>query len=475
MIPSGQGSTVVFGISGATWDIARPLLSKGRLPNLEYLMARGASMTLASVRTSGDRHYRPQVAWTSVATGCLPERHGVTAFYHTADDCRMPTVWQAFHDAGHRVGIFGWPITWPPPQLNGFVVPDYHARDDTTWPPELAGIRRFDRAQFKARRGEDATGEPGVGSREVAALAWQLWRNGVRPRAIPALLGHVGEFLVSRDRQKRALAVRHAKLEISWALCERLIRAYRPGLATFHSFLVDVVSHRYWRYRDEAASGKMGRLAAAVDDAYIHTDRILGRLLRTVPEQSLIAVLSEHGMAGEPISAELGDTQYLIRGKRVLDALGLSEVLLPVPVARWVALRAVRGGVLPCGLMQRLRAITVVDTGLPLFSVYAHGAEEVVIKLSLSSDVPRYAQGGLDELRVVVGERCVPFLEITRKAGPVRSAMHNGDAMCVIAGPGIRPGTTQREGSILDVAPTLLAAAGIPPLPATDGRVLEIF
>ncbi len=39
---------VVFGLDGATWDIAKPLMAAGRMPNLARLVAEGTAGPLAS-------------------------------------------------------------------------------------------------------------------------------------------------------------------------------------------------------------------------------------------------------------------------------------------------------------------------------------------------------------------------------------------------------------------------------------------
>ncbi|MDH3217180.1 MAG: alkaline phosphatase family protein [Candidatus Krumholzibacteria bacterium] len=469
---------IVFGISGATWDVAAPLLAAGRLPHLQRLVADGCSATMLSVRVAGDRHYRPQVGWVTAATGCLPEHHGVTTFYQTADDCRRVTVWDAFQAHGRRVGLFAWPLTWPPKPLDGFVIPCYHARNDTTWPPELASVKRIERQQHEARQGREASGS--LGRREWVDLSLHLWRNGIRPSAIPALGACAGRLLLARDPASRALALRHGKLEVSAAMFLHLYKRWRPHLGTFHSFLVDNVSHRYWRYRDPARFGErvspmQGRLASAVDDAYVRTDRVLGRLLRVAPRDAMIAVVSEHGMAPEPSSNEVGEWQYMIRGPRLSALIGLATELVDTPIARWISYRSPPGKSLPSDAVSRFRQVRVVETGLPLFNVYEHGSDEIIVKFSISKQVPRYLAGDLDALHVEYNGRRLPFCEIARRAGRQRSAMHDQRGILVLSGPDIRPGVKLPDCSLTDFAPTLLAAVGLPAPGPFDGRILDVF
>src|SRR5689334_22001161 len=102
----------IFGISGATWQIIDSMLARGKLPTFRRLIEGGCRGVLESVRVDGDKHFRPQIAWPTIATGLLPKRHGVTKFYHTADDVSVPTIWDLVQQQSGRVGLFGWPITW---------------------------------------------------------------------------------------------------------------------------------------------------------------------------------------------------------------------------------------------------------------------------------------------------------------------------------------------------------------------------
>jgi hypothetical protein len=476
--PPSPARALVFGISGATWSVVRPLMRAGKMPNLRRLMENGCSATLHSVRVQGDKHYRPQVAWATVATGCLPQHHGITAFYHTSDDYRRPCIWDTFQAHHRSVGLFYWPITWPPGRANGFIVPCYHARDDSTWPPELASLTWLDRARHEAQSQRDGPSRRQViGSIE---LAWSMLRNGLRAASLPYLGATACELWRTKDRERRALLSRHAKAEIHADLFLRLYGRYRPHLATFHTFLVDYVSHRYWRYRDpeafgEPRSARQERLGSAVDESYQRTDKVLGRILERTSPDTVIAVLSEHGMSPEPVSSELGPWQYVIDGRSVAALAGLSKLVTSCPIARWVAFRPLPDRPMPKDATRRLRAITVVETGLPLFSVYENGEREVVVKLSIHRSVPRYASGDLDTLNVECEGRNVSLCTLVTRGARQRSAMHDAHGMLILCGPGIRSGVTLPDASITAFAPTLLRCVGLPREDGMDGAELDVL
>src|SRR3954470_2656421 len=226
----GPRRVFVFGISGATWRLIDPLLAGGRLPTLASLIARGCRATLCSTRVAGDKHFRPQIAWPTIATGVEPEEHGVTRFYHTADDVRVPTLWDRFSEAARTVGLFGWPIPWPVRPINGFIIPGYDGRDPSTFPAQYAFLRSLDRRQHAARRGARAAGS--------LQLAWNLLRGGVRDRTLFRLAGSAADMRLRAPSELRPLLARRARLDISTDIFLKLYRRHSPDFAAFVTFLV---------------------------------------------------------------------------------------------------------------------------------------------------------------------------------------------------------------------------------------------
>jgi hypothetical protein len=180
-------------------------------------------------------------------------------------------------------------------------------------------------------------------------------------------------------------------------------------------------------------------------------------------------------MSPEPVSSELGPWQYVIDGRSVAALAGLSKLVTSCPIARWVAFRPLPDRPMPKDATRRLRAITVVETGLPLFSVYENGEREVVVKLSIHRSVPRYASGDLDTLNVECEGRNVSLCTLVTRGARQRSAMHDAHGMLILCGPGIRSGVTLPDASITAFAPTLLRCVGLPREDGMDGAELDVL
>ncbi|MCJ8268647.1 MAG: alkaline phosphatase family protein, partial [Psychrosphaera sp.] len=373
----------VFGISGATWTILNPMIERGALPTFARLKNQGVSGPLTSVKTPGDKHYRPQVAFPSLATGCLPEHHGITEFYHTADNLRVPALWHVFNQHNLQVGLYGWPMTWPPKDIDGFVIPCHHGRDAQTLPAHLSPIKQLDRQQQNLERSGSKSSRWSPMVSLVKLMSKHIppvWSLLPLAKTALALLG-------TNDIEQRSMLLRRAKFYLSCGLSMALYRQHRPGLMMFNTFYIDLIEHRFWRYHEPQSFIDLPDKPAfrdAVEQSYQQTDKMLGKMLKQLPANAIVAVVAEHGMAVEKNSAEVGERRYAIRGDAVKALLNLPKQMMVIPIARWIAFRLPDCADLDKNLTTSLSAITVVQTGLPLFNVHLNGKSEVIIKFNFN-------------------------------------------------------------------------------------------
>jgi type I phosphodiesterase/nucleotide pyrophosphatase len=464
---------IVIGASGVGWELLEGQFEAGRMPNLARIVRSGVSATLLSERVDDDRHFRPQVAWATLATGCSARRHGVTRFFHEGIDLREKPLWEHWQEEGLSVGVFGWPGTWPPRATRGFIVPSHLARDERTWPERLSRIKALERLQQSTERDPTLSRH----ARSISALISILARHRVSWVTGARLLRTAGRATIA-DPSERRLLLRRAKLDLMTDVFLSLVRRYHPDCAAFVTFYLDFALHRFWRdWQPQLFDGETvaDARATAIPHAFVDFDRTVGRLLQARGSGGVVAFVSEHGMEPEPDSPEIGPVYYGIRGDRVLDFVGLAGSAHVVAIARWIAYRRLPGRALPGGLTDRLRQIGVVESGLPLFNVHKHGADEVVVKLRLPRTVAAYTTRSLAELSVEFGGCIVPFSYLTRPLGPRRSAMHSERAAFALAGPGIREGGRIGDARLVDVFPTLAAACGLRIPAGLDGRCLDVF
>jgi len=368
-------------------------------------------------------------------------------------------------------------MTWPPFPIDGFVVPSPYARDTATWPPELSSIKALHR-HYQNRKAQTSHISDPVPPLKLLPV---LFGQGRNLGLIRSMISNALRLPSIRHVEARDLRLRMAKLDLDTAIFSTLYRRYRPHLAIYVNFLIDTISHRCWRYFEpksfhDSPPGSQNAMKNALTDVYQHMDRHLGYLLRLLPANCVVAILSEHGMAAETESREVGKWRFAIKGHRVKELAGMREDVIPIPIARWIAFRRPDNGTFDKEDVGKLREIIVEETGLPVFNTHFHSENEIVIKLNLERrDYDVYGEDLLS-LHLCFGpDSKVSLGEILQRLGPRRSAMHHQDGVFLIKGPGIRPGGRVYGARIVDVAPTLLHASGLDIPAGLDGKVLEVF
>ncbi len=309
-VPGGR--VVLLAIDGASLDRISLAVAEGRLPNFGRVLDTGLATHLATLRPT-----QAEPIWTSVATGRLPQTSGVrsAARYRVRpggaelqvlpdymfaqalvrygflieepllpDQVRAKPLWSILSEHGLRVGIIGWPLTHPAPNLRGYVVSDIlHRVDEAKLALEgSAAVTPISAwSAIAAARGTLISPDP----HDVLAKADALPSAGdvdVRadPKPVQADSLHLRIFqTMEANRASRFAAVR------------------LPGL--------DAVAHYYLRYAAPEAFGDVSaderrRFGAVLDEYYGVLDAFVGRLYDSLQPDDLVIIVSSHGM--EPLS-----------------------------------------------------------------------------------------------------------------------------------------------------------------------------
>jgi len=134
--------TVVFGLDGACFELIEPWLDAGALPTLQSLLGDGESTPLESCVPA-----TTPPAWTSLTTGVNPGKHGVFGFYRrqrghhettpvSDADVGARRLWDYTTAADLTTLAVNVPVTHPPRDIQGAVVPGYLSPDPPTTHPE---------------------------------------------------------------------------------------------------------------------------------------------------------------------------------------------------------------------------------------------------------------------------------------------------------------------------------------------------
>jgi len=285
-----ERKVLLLGVDGLEWDILGPMMETGRLPNLSRLVAEGAWGEVGSLE-----YLESPMIWTSISTGKIPEKHGISGYTRkpwskedgvvlTADHRQARTIWDILGEQGRTSGVTMWLVTWPAEPVNGYLVSDYVKYDwdyvgqgpeDTTFPPEL-----IDEIKEMVVRGDDIPDE------------------------------RAGEFIVGGvpdgdefDARVRALKSCIAVDETARAIGLHLAETRPTELTAVYLAGVDLVCHLFWvdafPGTGEPVSEEESRLFGEVIERYYQeADRVVGEFLGLADDNTTVIVTSDHGHSG---------------------------------------------------------------------------------------------------------------------------------------------------------------------------------
>ena len=117
---------LLLGLDGLDPKLTRKYVDKGIMPNTKKFIENGAQRH-DLVMLGGQPTVTPPM-WTTLATGCYANVHGITSFYRQSKteldaieynmdsrNCKAEQLWNVFAEAGKKTMVWHWPgSAWPP-------------------------------------------------------------------------------------------------------------------------------------------------------------------------------------------------------------------------------------------------------------------------------------------------------------------------------------------------------------------------
>jgi len=474
--------TFVLGLDGASWRLLDPWIEAGELPNLQALRESG---TWADSRSCLPPVTFPN--WKCYASGKDPGGFGVFWFENVdldaeeitvcnGSDFDTPELWDYLNDDGQSTGVMNMPSTYPPRELDGFMVsggPDavegeYRSLEEGyTSPPELA-------AELEDRFGYRVHPEPLLSSND---------ETGAEVDAILELFEARFEAALTLF-EERDLEFMHLTL-----------------------FYLNVLHHFFWDAEPTKRGWKL-------------VDEWIGRI-DDLDDTDLI-VMSDHGSG--PTQTEFYVNEWLAENGYQTRTRSIGSIFQQVGVTRENALTIAKRlglvGVLSRVVPERVQQLVPQEAGLKrgqkldaidLPHTKAVASSQGPIYINSAYDVDSVAQSMIEDLRTVEDEHGRIFTNVYRGEevynGPyvdeapevvveqrpgvhVNDGMGGGEIMTeparwaaentntgifVASGPSFRSDGEREQISITDIAPTVLANAGCAIPTDMRGDVLDIF
>jgi len=297
---SRRSKAILIGIDGADWQVIRPLMEAGKLPNFRRIVEGGASGVLRSMEPT-----LSPALWTTVATGRPPAVHRIADFvvsfpgggYQpvTSDMRSAPAFWNLVGDSdgGREVGVVAWLASWPAEEVHGYVV--------TSYLPYV-----YDWSTGRPLKGTVVEGIPRQTYPD--SLMAEIESLKVKPEAVtPELLNR---FYDPSVRHRLGRDASECVEGFLWSLASdetyrriglHLYRSHPVDLFAVYFGGIDVVSHRFWKFTYPRAMpygtdpAEEEALKGVIPGYYEYVDGILGEYLSLVDDRTTLVVLSDHG------------------------------------------------------------------------------------------------------------------------------------------------------------------------------------
>ena len=451
-------------LDGATWDVMNPLMARGKLPHMKRLKDNGSSGVLMSEQGA----ISPKI-WTSMFAGKGHENTGIDFFGGNSRMVKCKRLWDIFSEHGLRVGVFGSFATWPPYEVNGFMIPAIDSVGTETYPPEYSVFQELALNERKKSKGIE-TGSLPVASTLKYALA--LKTLGVRWKTYAKAL----QFYVERGMAylgqhgdphwKKALLHSDISADVFVHLCRR----FRPDFATIHMHICDFLSHRYWvAYEPKKFPGIDERLVAqyrgVIPAGYVQADKAIGRIIDSIGKDTNVILVSDHGFEAKAG----GFNPHEISADKLLDALRMRGKVIAARFGPGVYFNFQ-----DAALMEHAKDVLgdafAEKTGEKVFHVTAFEKTLIV-------------QKPMEELRrdeILQTDSWIDFgqygkhraLDVYAKEKQMMSGVHAEEGVVIMCGPDVKTGVKLEDITFYDVAPTVLCLMGFAGAKDMCGRVI---
>ena len=467
---------IVIGLDGASFELIEPWLRAGKLPTLKQLITSGARGNLRSCLPP-----TTSPSWKCYSTGRNPGKLGIFwwenvdlanwRIYIPTNRAQTMELWDYLSASGMKAGVVNMPMTYPPKQVNGFMI---------------AG-------------GPDAQDRRFTYPRELEARLKKEFQYQVHP-TIRSDWERSSDEAISRVMDL---------MEKRFLVAKTLAKEYELDFLHLTIFYINSLHHDRWN-------------DGVVEKAWELLDRNIGMLVSEFKDCNFI-IMSDHGTNEIKqvfyINSWLEKQGYLKTSgslwlPRLLYRLGLNEqrlfaiaqklhlnsilkrlvprkLLNNIPSAigtveleqkeakvNWRKSRALGSGQGPLYLLEdnpalrnelidKLKKLTNPSTGLKI-AKHVYQREDIYqgdfLPEAPSIIIDQYPH---THIRGSIGNKNI-FEEPQRWR-----AENTTEGIFIASGPAFKQGIQAENVSILDLAPTILHLVGVPVPDDLDGRVLS--
>ncbi len=488
---------LILGLDGATWDVLMPLIKDDKLLIFKKLVENGTYSILKSTIppvTGG--------AWLSLATGKTPGKTGVIDFLDrknkdcklypvTSSDFKGHSIWDYLNKANKKIGIFNYPMLFPPYEVNGFMMSGLGSSpdDEISYPPSLKD------------------------ELEQVSGKYEIYINyhSKKYENLDLFIRDLNKFLDKFEK---------------WVYY--LVKNKEWDFLFLVFSVTDWMQHIIWRHIDDRHPMYDPEVSPRYKQEFIkfwqRIDKIVGNILNMIPKETVIFLVSDHGFGPNDQTFNLARwlimKEYMVKKREVCKLIKkyMYKIVILVaktPIRRLISAKTRRaiGEAVKVTIadeidFEKSKAHCLGHT-IPFGAIYINAnnekdREKIKSKLiydlkNLSEDIGKKIKVQIYESKkIYFGEkvnllpdiiftinnwRCViiedtfdrPLFE-EKPFSTRHTGSHRLDGIFLAYGPGIKKDHKIENAKIYDIAPTILHIFGLPIPNDMDGKVLmDIF
>lgn len=280
---------LLIGWDAADWNVARPLIEQGKMPNLKKLMDDGVWGNLATIRP-----VLSPMLWTSISTGKRAWKHGIHGF---SEPCpatggirpitnlsrKTKAVWNIFSQEGWKSNVIGWWPSHPTEPINGVMISNHFQQAvrnvDEDWPmrPGTVHPKRLE--------------EP---LKEMRIHPAELENEHILP-----FIPRAAEIDQDKDKRMESCAKIIAEISGIHAAATACMQLEPWDFMAVYYDGIDHFGHGFMKYhppRQPWVDEKDFELYKdVIESGYRFHDMMLGVLMQIAGDETTIMLISDHG------------------------------------------------------------------------------------------------------------------------------------------------------------------------------------
>jgi len=287
---------LLIGWDGADWQMIRPLIEQGKMPNLKGLLERGVSGNLATIQP-----ILSPMLWNSISTGKRADKHGIYGFIEpkpdrsgirpaTSTSRTCKAVWNILSQCELTSQIISWFASHPAEPIRGSIV------SNSLVGQTVAGEKIYDCPP--------GTFYPADLAEEMSRLVVGIGQ--IEADALTPFVPRAAEIDQKNDERLKKLASLIARTStVQAAGCHLLHKNQDWDLTALYFIGIDEFGHIFMPYHPPQLEGVSEQDVAiygeVMENCYRFHDMMLGTQLQLAGPEATVIIISDHGFKNDEL------------------------------------------------------------------------------------------------------------------------------------------------------------------------------